>query len=529
MPIIDAAAGAFGPLIETDLCIIGGGPAGLALAFALQGSRERITLVESGGLDPDPALQALNEIEQLGDGMRQDFMSRVRLLGGASNLWPGRCMRLRPEDLAPRDWLPQSGWPIRYEGLARYYPAAAGLLRLPAAAREDSHAPPTGDAEAALTASADLVVDRAWWGKSPLRFGPALRPLFAGAEARTLLLNLTALEIRLDANQGRVIGIRAANLHGRAVELRARRYVLACGGIENARLLLASNAQARQGVGNAHDQVGRCYMDHPRAVAARLRLSGRAELGRLLGLPLPDGRLKLGLSLSPACAAAAGLPDCLLELEPAYAAGSTLIYGSALEVVRRVYRRRFGHPDQTIPWSAAGRYLYQLTLREVMPHRLYQLLHLMRKRQARELVAVVHCEQAPDPANRITLTGVLDPLGLPRACLTWRVGTAERQSARLLLETLDRQCRRLGLGALLDDGGAEPAFGDAAHPMGTTRMSTDPRHGVVDADCRVHELTNLYLAGSSVFPTGGYANPTWTIVALALRLADHLQRQAEHP
>ena len=139
---------------------------------------------------------------------------------------------------------------------------------------------------------------------------------------------------------------------------------------------------------------------------------------------------------------------------------------------------------------------------------------------------MIHCEQAPNPASRVTLTSDRDRFGTPTPCLDWRVGEPEQRSARRLLQLLDGVLRRQGLGEMIEADDMLQ-FGDAAHPMGTTRMSGDPRTGVVDANCRLHGVGNLYVAGSSVFSTGGYANPTLTIVALALRLAEHLRQNPE--
>jgi len=527
MPVLNVASGDPGALHETDICVIGSGPAGMTLASALGEMPCRVTVVESGGTDPNPVLQSLNDIAHRGHPGRQDFMTRVRLFGGASNLWPGRCMRLRPSDLVRRDWVAGSGWPISYDELARYYPAAAQRLGLPSLPKRPDATDiyTIGRDESGLAEAGELQLDCVLWGKSPLRIGKADRRSFERAGDRTLLLNLTALELHMNEAQTRVTTIRAISPAGRPMELRARVFVLACGGLENARLLLASHRQCASGVGNDQDQVGRYYMDHPRAIAGRVRLAGRPNLGRLLGVPLPDGRLKIGLTLSPDILETEGLLSCLVDLEPSYSPGSTLIYGSAMEAVRRIYRRRFGdHPGQKVPLAFAGRYLYQLTLRELMPHWLYHQLHFLRKRRATELVAVVHCEQAPNPASRLTLTSDRDRFGMPKPCLNWRVGEPEQRSARRTLQVLDSVLRRKRLGELIDSEQA-PEFGDAAHPMGTTRMSSDPRAGVVNADCRVHGIENLYMAGSSVFATGGYANPTLTIVALALRLADHLREK----
>jgi len=530
MPIVDTQTGRPHDSIAADLCIIGSGPAGLTLAAALADTRMRILVVESGGLEPDPRTQALNQIEQTGQAETGAFMTRLRLVGGTSNVWPGRCMRLGPLDLGARDWLGLRGWPIGADEFDRYYPAAARILRLPPLPRVTDASDlcrPSG-AEARLLADSALVGDTALWARAPLRFGQANRDLLRHAPQLTLLTHLTAVDIRLNAGADRVVAIRAVTAAGRTLELKAGRFVLACGGLENARLLLASNSRCAAGVGNAEDQVGRCFMDHPRAVLGRLDLSPGVDMGRLLGLPLAAGRLKTGLALAPERQRAAGLVNALLELEPVYTPMSGRVYGSAQEVVRWMLRRRYGHQsDAGVSWAEATRYIYQLTLREVIPHRIYHLLHRIKRRARRQLMAVVHCEQPPAAHNRVRLGQSRDRLGMPRLLLDWRVGAAEARAAEHLLRALNQACRRQGLGALAPDHPAGP-FGDASHHMGTTRMSDTARHGVVNADCRVHNIANLYIAGSSVFPTGGYANPTLTIVALALRLAEHLRSIESH-
>ena len=525
MPIVDTRIGHTGDSIAADLCIIGSGPAGLTLARALADTRLRVLVVESGGLEPDPQTQALNQIEQVGQPWRGGFMTRLRLVGGTSNLWPGRCMRLGPLDLGPRDWLGLPGWPIGTEMLDRYYPAAARILRLPPLPRaaDGSDLCRPSNAEARLLTDSALVGDTALWARAPLRFGKAHPDLLRHSPRLTLLTQLTAVDIRLNVEANQVVAIRAATAAGRTFELKASRFVLACGGLENARLLLASNSQCTAGVGNAEDQVGRCFMDHPRAVLGRLDLAPGVDLGRLLGLPLAAGRLKTGLALAPERQRAAELVNCLLELEPVYTPMSGRVYGSAQEVVRWMLRRRYGHQTgEPVSWAEATRYIYQLSLREIIPHRIYHLLHRIKRKASRQLMAVIHCEQPPAAHNRVRLGQTHDHLGMPRLVLDWRVGAAETRAAEHLLQAVNEACGRHGLGALAPDYQAG-RFEDASHHMGTTRMSDAPRQGVVNADCRVHGIANLYVAGSSVFPTGGYANPTLTIVALALRLAEHLR------
>jgi choline dehydrogenase-like flavoprotein len=530
MPAIDARATTTGPVHDTDICIVGTGPAAMTLARSLPASCGRITLIESGGLDPDPDLHALNETIEAGYPRRREFMDRVRLFGGSSNLWPGRCMTLQPWDLEPRDWITHSGWPISFPELAAYYPIAARQLGLPTAAHPVLAG--TGTGTGTGTAGNDtpglftpeLWRDLAVWARKPWRIGAAQWRDLHRDSRRTLLFHLSALEITLTPDGAAVESLRAASTGGTQMQVRARTFVLAAGTLENTRLLLASRGHSAQGVGNPHDQLGRYYMDHPRAVIGRVRVSPKARLGDLLGKPLPDGRLKSALVLAPTVQRAEGLAGCLLELEPSYTPGSTLLYGTALETLRRLYRRRYGcGPDAKVPFRQAAHHLYQVTLREIMPHRLYHWTHQLKKQRAGELVVVAHCEQMPNPQSRLSLSDRRDRHDIPLLRVDWRVGDTELHSASRTLQLLDERLGQLGAGRLIARE-TDILFGDAAHPMGSTRMSRDPRRGVVDSDCRVHGIANLYVAGGSVFPTGGYANPTLTIVALALRLAEHLGR-----
>jgi choline dehydrogenase-like flavoprotein len=310
--------------------------------------------------------------------------------------------------------------------------------------------------------------------------------------------------------------------------VRPRRLVLACGGIENARLLLLPGGRHPRGIGNDH--VGRCFMEHPRAVFGRVVLQPGAALTHLRARPLRRGRMQLGLALSPAAQARHGLLNHHLTLEPEVSGYTAQAYESTVDMLKVLMRR--GHIGRRTDFSSLGRgrvegLIYQLSPKEILPQWAFVLHDRLRRlrpppKGAQRFAVVTFCEQPPDPQSRVTLSERRDALGLPRACVDWRIGADVHRSLLDLHETLGAVLRERGLGRLEPGDPDRLAYTDASHHMGTTRMSADARHGVVDPECRVHGLRNLWIAGSSVFPSAGHANPTLTIVALALRLASRL-------
>jgi hypothetical protein len=313
--------------------------------------------------------------------------------------------------------------------------------------------------------------------------------------------------------------------------------VLACGGLETARLLLVSRRRHRNGIGNEHDVVGRYFMEHPRALYGRIRVRDGVSLPYITGVPLADGKVQLGVALSAQAQRSAQVLNSYVSLEPAMSELAARQYGRSIGVARMIVRRGYDHSQRTASTDAASirELIYQLTPKEIMPHWLYRPYALLKRRVRRRrrighLTVINFCEQAPDPASRVTLSDKRDALGVNRLVLDWRIGEAERRSVAHLHETIGRAVERAGIGTLEVGAGAadELHFTDASHHMGTTRMSDDPRAGVVDRNCRVHGLSNLYVASSSVFPTAGHANPTLTIVALTLRLADLIKSAGRH-
>lgn len=535
---------------DADLCIIGAGPAGLTLARELAGSPWRICLLEGGGRMSEPESQALNAGLSVGPHELDPRTSRLRALGGATRIWGGGCIPMSSLEMAQREWVPGSGWPIDWNDLEPYYVRANAAWGVePGDFRDGSYHPPrsSGDQPAPCLESRVCRM-------RPVDFGQASLPLLQAAPNVHLVLhaNLVKLEATHDARLVRraVIG----TVDGRRGHVRARCFVLAAGGIENARILLLSDEVMAQGLGNAHDMVGRCFMDHPRCslgslhggqvdrladwcrgpidraqapATHQLSLSGEVQRGqRLLNArfwPFPVERSAPGLqSLRQLRASLRGHSD-----DPGSAVERDLLAALARDL-----------PGRTTPPPAPVRSMLAL---DTALHAHDVVRAGLRKLARRPAVAtdrvemVGYFEQTPQRDSRVGLSGQRDALGLRQVQVDWRLGQRDldniRATASLVGQDLAQQyrCRFEPAPWLRDAGQAPPVLG-TAHHMGTTRMSDSPRTGVVDRNCRLHEVDNVYVAGSSVFPTGGWSFPTLTIAALAIRLADELRlRLAELP
>lgn len=540
-----------GVTIETDLCIVGSGPAGLSIAKEFAGTGIQVWVVESGGRDEDSELQTLYEIESVGAPrvMQQDII-RYRIFGGTSHIWSGRCAPFDETDFAPRDWVPYSGWSLTRQDLDPYLARAGENLGLgPHCYTEDLWQQFQVDRPLPLLDS--CLLEPAFWqsskslhnSKLPARFGQAFLP---DAPNLNVLLHANVTHIDTHETGRKVEAIEVTTLEGRQAWVKAKAIVLCCGGIENARLLLASNRILPSGVGNEHDTVGRYLMDHPGCVIGEFnpRRSGKVQdrFGQYW-LDNERGRHVYlhGMKLSPELQAKEGLLNCAAFLEEYKAADDPW---TAIRRVRTALKDRGTASEDSVAqamfWrkdasDSAQRSIYaDIAAVAAQPHRvgqgLYRRLKKHRPPIAKASAVQLYClvEQRPDPNSRVTLSDKKDRLGMPISRTDWRISRQEKQTVQRMGRLVQQEFQRMGLpqpqlADWLNDLDNDFPFTDRAHPIGTTRMSVNPREGVVNDRGQVHDVEGLYIAGSSVFPTAGHANPTLMIVALAIRLADHLK------
>jgi len=511
--------------VTTDVCVAGAGAAGITLALQVARSGRKVCLVEGGAFEVEEETQSLHDLDCIGYPIRENFMSRARYYGGTCNTWAGRSMRLSEADFGARPWVPHSGWPIGENELAADYRNAARLLGLP----DPEALGPMSEAETALFGDGPLAPTLSLWGKRPMKFGPVHRSLIRRSDDVQLILNANVTGLELSATGRTVDSLGAKTLEGQTLTLKARDFVLACGGLENARLLLVSRDLHSRGVGNQHDMVGRTFMDHPRAVYGRVRLEKPRDLPGLSGLPIRNGKVQYGIGIDAEVQEREELLNHYVTFEKSFSEYAEAGYQSFVRLMKILLRRGYAGKRTAVRRSGLARVpelIYLLTPKELMPHSLYRMHHALRRRlppraNERERVVVYFCEQPPILDSRVVLAEERDRLGVNRLKLDWRPGGEVTRSVLRLQEMLRVELESRGIGTL-EPGEGEPRYSDASHHMGTTRMSPDERLGVVDPNCRVHGVENLYMAGSSVFPSAGHCNPTWTIVALAVRLARHL-------
>jgi hypothetical protein len=359
-------------------------------------------------------------------------------------------------------------------------------------------------------------------------FALAYRNAITRSENVQLVLHANATRLQAEGNGGSIRRVRIASLSGKQGWAKARVYILCCGGIETPRLLLASDDVCPNGVANENGVVGRYFQDHAQALVAPIRTSRLEELKKAL-LPF----LSKGISYCPKAALTPEMQEKhkLLNVTVGLAFDEYVSADSPVESAKRLVRGVLHNK-----WDfSVSRSLRQVLSR---PHEVVAAAYRrgVQGRPAFEMTGTPHigvqCECAPIPSSRITLSRECDPLGSRRAILDWRICPLVGATALKAAEMFSRELTRLGLGSVepgayriaMADAGWESKFSDANHHIGTTRMSEDPKKGVVNRNCQAHSVQNLFVASSSVFPTGGHSNPTFTILALTVRLADHLKQ-----
>lgn len=517
MPVFENLAavtgGTDGAVLETDVCVIGSGPAGAVVAVELAAAGRRVIVLEAGSREPDHRADVL--LDRVDVSGRPDLrFGFSRQLGGATNLWSGRLAPLDPIDFEARAWVPYSGWPVSAQQIEPYYRRAAGVLGIPGhdafAARDESLAAPFSSA---------VVACRVFqWAHTPFHAGEYLSAAARGGERVSVVLGARVTELIEGADARAVREARVAGAGGKAATVRARCFVVAAGGIETPRLLLNSRVVRASGIGNDHDVVGRFLSTHPKDNLAALVLNRRTPTAHPLfsDRNVPGGVWRLGLGLAAGVQREKRLLNHYVQLLP-------LLEHRANALFERIKGGR------VVSSPLVDR---APLIRGVLPGLGLLAFDAIGRlggvqRRAGKFVLRAFLDQNPDPENRVTLSRERDPHGVPRADVRWRLGEADRASVLSFFETMDADFRARGVGRIeygpLRGARDWPLVAIHSHLMGTTRMGEDPATSVTDRDARVHGSANLYVAGPSLFPTYGFANPVYTIVALSLRLADHLK------
>lgn len=452
-----------------QVVIVGAGPVGLTLACELAGVAD-VLVLEAGGFENDDEQQALLSGECVGLPYPLTE-TRARHFGGSSVLWAGYCAQFDEHDFHVRDWIPRSGWPFRIEEIQPYYAKVADLLNL-----GDTNFDPHDIAKrfgVSLPFDQERLVSSVWrFGSPTARFGDSLRAEFETSTPVTTLIHANVVDIKLSPDRSRVKEVVIRTLNGRQGRVSLDLCILACGGLETPRILLNANTQVSHGVGNDTGMVGRCFMEHPHIPIPSILITNREMFESWTQRNTYDGTKQFtpSVGLSARVQKEAGVGNARVH----------------------VYRTPAMNLDET---PKVGLFM----------------------------------EQIPNPESRLVLSDTTDVLGMRRLRLDWRLTDFDLKSYEETARLITEEFVRIGVADLV--GPIKPSEHvrnsvlHSNHQLGTTRMSEDRNEGVVDPNCRVHDLDNLFIIGGSIFPTVSWANPTFTVLALTLRLANYLRTE----
>ena len=522
--ILDAEKGLGQDPTRYDLCIVGAGPAGITLALELEATGSRVCLLEAGGPAYEADSQSLFEGEVVAAQYPALRDARLGAFGGSTQVWAGWCRPLEPLDFEPRDWCDARGWPFGFDELRAYYARAHEICGLAAF----DYNP---ECWSAVLGHDRLLAGDATFANQIFQvqaqnFGHHFRQRLERSKTIDLLLHAPITGLCLERGVCTAVPIRT--LEGHQFAISADYFVLAAGGIENARLLLLSADSQAGAPGNAHGLVGRYFSDHPYVDPGTLVLREPSALKFYRPSPIASAReagsVRGVLALRREVSERERLMHGAFFFHPRYES-HRVFTSREVKAFLRLWNKWKKRAVPGAGWAyarEAGR----------APHLVAQALArklAVRDGPAHRWRLRAMFETAFRFENRVTLGDEYDRLGRRRARVEWQLGDTDIDNMRRVTRLLQQAIRVAGVGHLELAFPDEPLAWRSAtegglHHMGATRMHVDPRHGVVDENSRVHGTSNLFVAGSSVFPSGGYANPTLTIVALALRLGDHLKR-----
>ena len=497
-------------LIQGDICIVGAGAAGISMALDWIDSSHKVILLEGGGFEYDSDVQDLYQGTNTGQRYFPIRSSRLHMFGGTTGHWGGLCAPFDPLDFKVRSWVPHSGWPIDLDDLHPFYEKAHKPLELGPYEYTMEYWRDVYPDMTPLPLNEEVIWPKMWQFSPPTRFNKKYREPLEKANNIDLYTFANCTEIETNEGGRTVKQIRVGTISGKSHRVRAKYFVLACGAIQNARLLLASNKQSRNGLGNEHDVVGRYFMEHLEIKSAELWLS-KPYSTSLYGYRSRVRRPRAEIAITENV-------QEKYQMLNGTASMTYLPVANEQEALIDLWENedpRLAYDNFVKNFRGANEYFDQAT--DAGHHRAYELYTRM--------------EQAPNPNSRISIDREKDSLGVPKAKLHWDLTELDMSSIKKLYEIIGKEVGISGVGRVRLDEFLWPdksnsipdTMGGGWHHMGTTRMSYDPRKGVVNKDCRIHSINNLFVAGSACFTTAGAPNPTLTLVALSLRLSDHIK------
>ena len=540
-------------VVRADFCVVGGGPAGITLAMELAKTGKSVVLLESGDLRPSAEAQALNVGEVADETLHSPADKyRQRCLGGSTAIWGGRCVPFDPIDFDARRWMDHSGWPIGYEDVHRYYAAANALCEAGEYEYDARLAVPRG-MRPLLRGFTPRHFDMNGIERfsCPINFGERYQTRLREAANIRVLLRATVTRLIASRDGSRIVGIDVRGGQDGEFSVTAGQFVLAAGGIETPRLLLTSDDVHSRGIGNANDMVGRFYMSHVAGTIGSLQVNGPKDAVWHGYDVAADGTYcRRRIALRPDVQAELGLSNVVFRLhhpriaDPRHRTGPLSAIFLAQNFISYEYAKRLvsDTPPTATTWLRHGMnaladpfstisFLSHWLRDRTLAERKYPSIIIRPRTNLFSLD--FHAEQAPNRDSRVGLGNAIDRFGKRQVRVDWRYSRQDVDTVAKSFDLLRADLTEQDIGQLTLAPGEsdietvvrrDGAYG--GHHIGTARMAASAASGVADREGKVFGVNNLYIAGSALFPTSSQANPTLTIVAMTLRLADHLREMA---
>jgi choline dehydrogenase-like flavoprotein len=497
-------------VIEGDVCVIGAGAAGISIAMDWIGTPHKVILLEGGGFDYDDRVQELYAGKTTGQHYYPLKSARLHYFGGTTGHWAGFCSPFDEIDFEKRDWIPHSGWPIVRKDLDPYYMRAQKNLELGPYEYDWKYWQKNDPELKPMMKDESVVWNKLWQFSPPTQFGTKYRDTIVKAKNIHLYTYANVMDITANENVSAINQVTVKNYTGKEHTVKAKHFILACCSIQNARILLASNKQAQNGLGNDNDNVGRYFMEHLEIKSGELWLT-KPDPMKLYSLDFGKTKARCELAISKDQQQKHRILNGTSSLTP-------LLLARSMKPMIAIWDNEDPQKnlkDLFTEFGEVGKIAQSAKADTLLKS--YELF--------------TRIEQAPNPDSRVTLDTEKDSLGMPRGTLHWVLTPLEKHSIRKIYELIGQQVGIAGIGRVKmmdyladENDDAWPDFtGGGWHHMGTTRMSAEPKNGVVDANCKVHGIANLHIAGASCYATAAAPNPTLTAVALSLRLSDRIK------
>jgi choline dehydrogenase-like flavoprotein len=541
-----------GTILEADICIIGGGPAAISFALSFLDRNLKILILAGGLWTETPENRELNRGLADPENSHEPLeTNRARVFGGGTSVWGGRCLPLDPIDFEQRSWIPHSGWPISYENVASYYQQSLDLCEAGQNIFDAREAFPDRNQEIIPGLDNEYISSaRMERWSPPTRFAYRYREILENNPNIHVYLDAHVTGLNVETSADKIDAI-TVTIKSSVLRVVAPKFILAAGGIENPRLLLASKSEFHpNGIGNKYDNVGRYYMSHLTGTYGAVDPADRKEILFLFETDQQGVYCRRRWWPTP-------------KMQKEYKTGNAIMYLNRSINAKENPVESFKFVTNTVSNALKNKTPKNIiralnkSKNDLKEHSVYSLKNIhnvipaaigaglrrvVNKRVPLRLPSVnskwlhiyFQTEHLPNPESRIVLSETTDRLGVPvpiaKVAFTETDIDTVIASLSVFFDRFEEQKKgktyfdRENLREFLSSKTAN--FDSVAHHLGTTRMSADPMNGVVDSNCKVHGVSNLYIAGSSVFPTGGHANPTLTIIALTLRLADHLKENS---